>query len=72
VFDIQEAQQRLVAAERARQLLTAAIDVLAEANVTNPKVTKAVVKCCKELSDYRHVTMFTINKRRERAKEHRR
>lgn len=62
---------RLAAAEAARQYVIEAVNTLASADVRNVEVTKAVKVCLKALTDYRHTTQYTIDKRRERTKKER-
>lgn len=66
-FEMENAQRRLAATEAARTYLEAAANVLADADVQNGKVAKAIIFCKKELSAYKHVTEFAIRKREKRA-----
>jgi molybdopterin biosynthesis enzyme len=67
MFDLEDAQRRLVAVQEARRLVAEAVDLLAGADVKNVKVARAVILCRKELADYEHTTNYAIRKREARA-----
>lgn len=69
MFDMDDAQVRLGAAEHAALLLDAAMALLLKAGVKNAGVLKALGECCKEIAEYRRTTKFAINKRRDRSKQ---
>lgn len=66
MFDLEQAQRRLEAVDRARQLLAEASEAIAEADVKNVRVAKAMAMCRKELTDFHHVVEYSIRKREDR------
>ena len=69
MFEIDDARKRLVATDTARALLEQVTEELVAAGVQNVRVAKAIIACKKELSDYHHVTEYSIRKREKRAND---
>ena len=67
--ELDDADVRLLAAERARQLVEEARRVLQEAGVRNGKVLDSTLAAQSEIAQYKRSTKFIIRKRQERLKK---